>query len=492
MSIAFLEEPELEFGTGRHIDIRFGIMNHGPLDFDSRVAPHGLNLGIVGSTESIEGVRGWLERCRKEIPGKRNKDDSNKESHQPNLFPRFPGFSDEAGFRNSLVMDDRLCRDFQKRAITDITVLPNRTERIERSVDLYMEEIRYLAQNTSAKVIVCAVPMPLLEAMDPAEVVEEDEDAEEIPVDVAGTQIDFHDMLKARAMQQYRKPIQLILPSTYDESKRKKRRKSGRRRELQDEATRAWNIHTALYYKADGVPWRLPRESTDLTVCYVGVSFYRSLDRTALLTSVAQVFNERGEGVVVRGGAATVSKEDRQVHLPELSAYALLKEALTRYREVHKTSPARVVMHKSSRFDESEQKGFEAALNEERIGTWDFLWVSDSATRLYRAGIYPPLRGTMCILDEAEIVLYTRGSVDFFETYPGKYVPVPLRLRCESTEQTQTFLAREVLALTKMNWNNTQFDGAEPVTLRASRQCSSVLRYCSQGLPIEPRYSFYM
>jgi hypothetical protein len=62
----------------------------------------------------------------------------------------------------------------------------------------------------------------------------------------------------------------------------------------------------------------------------------------------------------------------------------------------------------------------------------------------------------------------------------------------EHTEQTQNFLAREVLALTKMNWNNTQFDGAEPVTLRASRQCSSVLRYCSQGLPIEPRYSFYM
>jgi hypothetical protein len=110
----------------------------------------------------------------------------------------------------------------------------------------------------------------------------------------------------------------------------------------------------------------------------------------------------------------------------------------------------------------------------------------------YRAGIYPPLRGTLVTLDDAEMILYTRGSVDFFETYPGKYMPVPLRLRCDDTEQTQTFLAREVLALTKMNWNNTQFDGAEPVTLRASRQCSRVLRYCSQRLLIEPRYSFYM
>jgi len=491
MKISFLEEPELEFGAGRHVDIRFGIMNYGPLDFDSRVAPHDVNLGIIGSPESIEGVRLWLERCRKELPAKHSKEDPEKPSNQPNLFPRFPGYSAETGFRSSLVIDERLCRDFQKRAITDITNLPDRMERIERSVDLFVEEVRYLAQNTAAKVVVCAVPLPLLAAMEPAEIVE-DEDNDELPADVAGTQIDFHDMLKARAMQLYRKPVQIILPWTYDESKRRLRRRSGRRRELQDEATRAWNIHTALYYKADGIPWRLPRESTDLTVCYVGVSFYRKLDKTALLTSVAQVFNERGEGVVVRGGGASISKDDRQVHLSEAGAYQLLQDALSRYREVHKTSPARLVIHKSSRFDDGEQRGFGAALQEERIGTSDFLWISDSATRLFRAGVYPPLRSTLVTLDEAEMLLYTRGSVDFFETYPGKYVPVPLRLRCENTEQTQGFLAREVLALTKMNWNNTQFDGAEPVTLRASRQCSGVLRYCSQGLPIEPRYSFYM
>lgn len=492
MNSSFLEEPELNFGTGRHIDIRFGIMNHGPLDFDSKVAPHQINLGVIGSTESVEGVRLWLDRCRKEIPAKKNKENPDKPSNQPNLFPRFPGYAPETGFRSSILMEDNLCRDLQKRAIVEVAGVPSRTERIERSVDLFMEEIRYLAQNTPAKVIVCAVPMGLLDAMQPGEPIEEDDEEEDITPDVAGTQVDFHDMLKARSMQLYRKPVQIILPPTYDESKRKKQKKTGRRRELQDEATRAWNFHTALYYKADGIPWRLPRESTELTVCYVGISFYRSLDGTALLTSVAQVFNERGEGVVVRGGSATVSKEDRQVHLAEETAYQLLKEALTRYREVHKTSPARVVMHKSSQYDAGEKTGFEAALNEERVGTWDLLWISDSATRLYRAGVYPPLRGTLVTLDDADMVLYTRGSVDFFETYPGKYVPVPLRLRCEDTEQTQAFLAREVLALSKMNWNNTQFDGAEPVTLKASRQCSSVLRYCSHGLPIEPRYSFYM
>jgi hypothetical protein len=191
-------------------------------------------------------------------------------------------------------------------------------------------------------------------------------------------------------------------------------------------------------------------------------------------------------------GQAIISKDDRQPHLPSSHAYELLKSALDRYYEVHKTYPARVVIHKSSRFDQDEQLGCLSALEERRIATHDFLSITDSDTRLFRAGQYPPLRGTLLVLDEREMVLYTRGSVPFFETYPGKYIPRPLRIRAEHTEQTPQYLAREILALTKMNWNNTQFDGSIPVTLRASRQCSSVLRYCSEARSIEPRYSYYM
>ena len=490
MTINFLEEPELEFGGGNHVDIRFGIMNYAPLDTDQPMAPKSINVGIVGSKETIEGVREWMERCRKEIPAKPSKDDPEKPNKQPNLFTRFPGFNPDHGFRSTLVIDDTFCRDFQKTSISLIAALPDRRERISRAVDLFIDNVRYLAQNTAAKVIVCAVPMALLEAMGPDD--GESDEEREVVTDLVGQQPDFHDMLKARAMQLYRKPIQILLPSTYDPTKHRKQSKLGRKRDLQDEATRAWNIHTALYYKAEGVPWRLPRGSTELTVCYVGISFYKSLDQASLLTSVAQVFNERGEGVVVRGGAATISKEDRQPHLPEEHACELLKAALSSYWDVHRTHPARLVIHKSSRFDDAEQSGFRAALDEKGVSTHDFLWLTRASTKLYRAGVYPPLRGTLVALDDTEMVLYTRGSVDFFETYPGKYVPIPLRIHGESTEQTQRFLAREVLALTKMNWNNTQFDGAEPITLSASRQCSSVLRYCSEGLQIEPRYSFYM
>ena len=91
------------------------------------------------------------------------------------------------------------------------------------------------------------------------------------------------------------------------------------------------------------------------------------------------------------------------------------------------------------------------------------------------------------------MTLYTRGSVPFFETYPGKYVPVPIRVRCDEIEQTQRFIAAEILSLTKMNWNNTQFDGKYPITLGCARRVGQIMKYLGKGDP-EPHinYSYYM
>jgi hypothetical protein len=307
----------------------------------------------------------------------------------------------------------------------------------------------------------------------------------------SATRFNFHHLLKAKAMA-LRIPIQIILPATYDETKAAKQVKAGIVRPLQDEATRAWNFFCALYYKARGTPWRLIRDSSALQTCYVGISFFNSLDRSQLLTSVAQVFNERGDGIVVRGSAATISKEDRQPHLDEEGSFTLLQGALARYRDVHRTLPARIVVHKSSSFAEAERVGMEHALADAGVETYDLLHLSEADTRLFRNGVYPPMRGTALELSDDESLLYARGSVPFFETYPGLYVPRGIHVARETSEESMRFLVSEVLALTKLNWNSTQFDGGEPVTLRASREVSKVLRFCDPGQRIEPWYGFYM
>ena len=97
-------------------------------------------------------------------------------------------------------------------------------------------------------------------------------------------------------------PLQVVLPATYDATlARKQTTATGNPRSQQHEATKAWNIHTALYYKAGGFPWSLVRDPHALDSCFIGISFYYETSGH-LATSTAQVFDERGEGIIVRGG----------------------------------------------------------------------------------------------------------------------------------------------------------------------------------------------
>jgi hypothetical protein len=234
------------------------------------------------------------------------------------------------------------------------------------------------------------------------------------------------------------------------------------------------------------------RDPSQLSACFVGISFYESLDRSRLTTSMAQVFNELGEGVVVRGGAASLSKEDRQPHLSGEDCQKLIADALSRYRDVHFTLPARVVIHKSSAFSADEEAGAKRAIRDERIAIHDLVHLTDSDIRLYRDGVYPPLRGTFLQTSGRSGVLYTKGSVPFFETYPSMYVPRPVSIKIAAGDQTPLAHAKEILALTKMNWNSTQFDGGMPLTLTAAHSVGNVLKHCEPSQRIEPRYSFYM
>lgn len=490
MNLHFFEEPELEFGTENHIDIKFGLMQHGPLDYNVPSAPRQIRIGIVGTEQTIEGICGWLEKCRNEIPAKQSK--------QPNLFPRFPGFNKNEGFQCELVFDSQLQRTLSPADLRKILQggAPNRI--VKDAVQLYLKELVYLQENTNADVLICAHPIELLNAIETVENIENSNDGpskmdEDDDGPIRGGKLVFHDMLKAEAMNLIQKPLQIVRPPTYDDKmRRQQKRKPTKISTLQDEATRAWNFHTALYYKAGGVPWRLVRDPANLTTCFVGISFYYSLDRENMMTSMAQVFNQRGEGVIVRGGIAIISQEDRQAHLQKADAYALLKKALERYHDEHKNWPARVVLHKSSSFSKDECDGFFEAIDEKDIGYHDFVSVTSGSSRLFRHGVYAPLRGTMLTLEEKQHVLYTRGSVDFYQTFPSLYIPTPRLIRCEETTASPTHLAQEILALTKMNWNNTQFDGALPITLRAAHQVGLILRYVPEGGRVEAQYRYYM
>ncbi len=491
MKLSFLQEPDLEFGSGgTHIDVRFGISQFGPLDLGDTRAPTQLRVGLVGTDITIDAMMSWLERCKSGI--------ERKDSKLTNLFPAFPGFSEDVSFRAALVFNDRWCSSIRQHEIDAVLAHSDGDETIRQSVAMFVDRAEDLVQQGGPMVLVCAPPQDLLAAVDERRGNTRDTDhltideGSELGSSHKPAPVIFHDLLKAEGMR-LPVPIQMVRPKTY-KGEKAIRRKGGKTASipLQDEATRAWNIHTALYYKAGGIPWRLVRSAAELTTCFVGISFYRTLDRTRLLTSVAQVFNERGEGVIVKGGQAQLDKSDRTPHLSLPDAHVLLKKAIQVYRQEHRTTPARVMVHKTSKVTSEEVSGFTTAAQEHSIDTIEILTVRRSFTRLFRQGTYPPLRGTLLELESSRGLLYMKGSVNFFETYPGMYVPRTIEFATHRAESPLEQHAREMFSLSKLNWNNTQFDGGEPITLRAARRVGDILKCVPEGGIVQPSFRFFM
>jgi hypothetical protein len=482
MKANFLHEPELEFGNGcRHVDVRFGLTQYGPLD-SGATGPRSIRIGVVGDDSTIELFHSWLDRCRHGIEA--------KQSALPTLFPPFNGFGESGAFCD-FVSDAHLSRAISPDDLDRLAQLEPTSLMIERAVERYLEEAKDLATK-SADVIVCILSPNLLKRID----IQSGErigprSGRKRLTHGAPEKVEFHDLLKARGMSIGR-PLQVARPGTLGGDVQRYRLDGTANLEMQDEASRAWNFFCALYYKAGGTPWRLVRDSAELTTCYVGVSFFRALDGSSLQTSVAQIFNERGEGVVVRGGPATLSKDDRTPHLEQEDATKLLDRALSIYRREHRTMPARLVCHKSSYFTDAEIAGFQDAARQKQIDALDLVSMRKSLTRLYRRGSYPPLRGTYIELDKGESLLYTNGSVDFYRCYPGHYVPRPLSLTWDAIQQAPLKLLREVLALTKMNWNTTVFANSEPITLCAARVVGDIMRNIGTDEPLQEGYSYYM
>ncbi|AGY57937.1 hypothetical protein [Gloeobacter kilaueensis] len=72
MKTRFLPEPELQFGNdGKHIDIRFGLMQYGPLIQNDELRKEIL-IGIVGTNKTIEAVIHWFAVIQGGIEGKQS------------------------------------------------------------------------------------------------------------------------------------------------------------------------------------------------------------------------------------------------------------------------------------------------------------------------------------------------------------------------------------------------------------------------------------
>lgn len=498
MELKHLTEPLLQFGTGFSEDPKMGIRSFYPFDI-ANIRPEKIKLGIIGKSDSVDKVLQWLKYCNGYIPAKVSK------NPHPKLFPSFPGFNSHEAFKAEIVTEDSYTRRLNNSEFEDIINGTNSLElRIERIAKLYLNEIKFLSKNKNPDAILCVLSEKFITSITEPETelsedeVEENEDAEgesensevesddveneteEDDEEVSEREQNFRRYLKAKAME-YNIPIQIV------------RDRIGRpTAEMQDAASIAWNFFTALYYKASGTPWAMIKKEATAVTCYAGISFFKSRDRSTTQTSVAQIFNELGNGIILRGEPVDIKKDDRVPHLTEDQAFRLLDKALTEYHEALKIFPKRLVIHKSSNYNEQEISGFKKVARKYQISSVDMVTIQKTNLRLYREEQYPPRRGTLLSLDEKNHLLYTRGSVEYYETYPGKYVPSPIEVRLFSYDESPELICHEILALTKMNWNNTQFDRKFPITIECARNVGEILKYLDETEKMQLKYSFYM
>lgn len=488
MKLFSLDEPELQFAEAPHICPRAGITRYSVYDSLQQSRRERIHIGAVGNSQGLEKLSRWLEICSKEIAGKPS------DSH-PNLFPAFCGFNRHSGFKADFLVSSEIARQIANSDLKSIPKIEMWDKRVESAVELYYREVKFLVQNRTVDVIVCVVPDSLYskvaveDGLEKNETVEDSPEKGELEVESDDDEDEFNEleanfrrMLKARTMSLGR-PIQIVREHSLGLDVA----------DQQDGATKAWNFCTALYYKSgQTIPWKLVRDANRPSACAVGISFYRSRDRQTLNTSLAQIFDELGNGLILRGTSVQQDKLDRRPYLSTEQAADLVERALSEYRDAVRTMPARLVIHKSSKFRQCEIEGIRQATQNAGVGAVDFVTVGISRMRLFRGSLYPPYRGTRIELESGLQLLYTRGSVPYYSTYTGRYLPEPLELRIIDSEESPAVLSQEILALTKMNWNNTQFDGKFPVTIGCARKVGEILKYLSPEELPQIRYSFYM
>jgi hypothetical protein len=475
------DEPLLEFGDdGQHCDPRQGLRDFGPLQSRSGEV---VRVGVIGTDETVEGFSEFLVETGRGI------ESENKQLI--NLNPDFPGLGNQNPFRCKFEVPNGATTTISRRQVNEIREIGRHDHAVRRAVELITSQLSALMESSAKPdVVVLALPVSLIEKLVNAKSEEQVEGNED--EDQSEDTLNFRDLLKAKTLH-LDVPTQIVWPDTWDDAAKIPRKvKRTSNRQTQVKATRAWNLLNALFYKAGKVPWRLLPDQAEYRTSFLGIGFYRDLDGQQLWTSTAQMFDERGRGLILRGARAQTETKGRHPYLTAKDAEELVAQSIAAYKAHHRHAPARIVVLKTSRFRPEEAEGIDDALEKFGIEISDLLWVQESSPiAVFRDGNYPVLRGTFIDLDRKGL-LYTRGSVPYYGTYPGLRVPRPLLLvPHENSDSKLLTLARDVLALTKVNWNTTQFDQKLPAPIKAAREVGRILKHIEFGTAVSPDFRKY-
>ncbi|MBS1719068.1 MAG: hypothetical protein JST35_01330 [Armatimonadetes bacterium] len=334
-----------------------------------------------------------------------------------------------------------------------------------------------------------------------------DDSEPDFSLDAVEYKTDFHHQLKHRLLVS-QIPVQLIreqtiaiitdLAQTVDRFQGDCKKISALYTHVNDIA---WNLSTALFYKACGSPWKVANLRPG--VCYIGLVFkrtepprgrrFRPNNVATTACCAAQMFLDSGDGTVFKGNVGPwYSPDTKECHLNADAAESLISLALQSYRDRFDGEyPRELFIHGKTAFTDEEWQGFQRAVPPQTQLTGIRI-KTRSSIRIYPRSDLVALRGVAHITDERHGLLIANGWIPRMQTYPGREVPTPLEVDVLRGDTPILTVLEDILKLTKLNYNSNVYGDGIPVTLRFADAIGSILTAgpLSETPPLP--FKFYM
>jgi hypothetical protein len=510
LPLVHIDEPLLEFRFGQKLVYpRDGLFLYGPVD-GGRPEVH---YGAIGTPAGLARLERWTTMLAGFLPPPLPRKGARLIEPQ---HVAFPGFS--AAFNSVWPVKPRsTVATIDREALAKALRIANRNEAVKAAVDIYVTPLIAAASRVESpptfwfvvipeEVYELGRPLskvPIRERiqgnvrMTRGEALKLEEQhtlfgIEEAEAEVYKYATHFRRQLKARLLND-KIVTQIVRETTLVPGDFLKSNGQPKRR-VEDPATIAWKLSTGAYYKDGGRPWQLA--DVRAGVCYVGLAYKRrdptGDDRFAVCA--AQMFLSSGEGVVFRGALGPWYRADsKQYHLDEEASRKLVVMVVKEYRDQHNNQPpAELFLHAKSSFTDEEWKGFKNGAPPETNVVGVQIADAKDNMKLFRPRNYPVLRGSALLLDDDQAFLWTAGYVPRLDTYLGPETPNPLLIRRQRGDCAFETILRDVMGLTKINFNSCLHNDRLPVTIRFADAVGEIMLAAPQtGEPRLP-FKFYI
>ena len=500
-AITVLDEPPLQFASGQTaLSPHDGLGLFGPYSANALSPLVSPDYIVVGAEEGIANFERWSQAM--------NHPWAVREVHKHRLWPPYPGF--DVAFGGKWLEKPAAVAASDREKLLEASRKRDPHERCFAVVGMYLDELSKLKdkcekRDTKIAVAICVIPDDVWKNCRPKSVIADPSDEargrkekrsrrrgqldlfEEFDPDQYHLAPDFRRQLKARTMR-YDMPLQLIRESTLRLSDVNVFGERG----LTPVSDRMWNLGCALFYKAGGKPWKL--QSAREGVCYIGLAF-RLTDETAKTACcAAQMFLDSGDGIVFLGEYGPwYSPDSKQFHLSKDAATQLLQGVLATYNQLDGKRLNEIFLHCRSSIDDDEFAGYKAACPPDCKLTGVRVRLDRFGPRLYRtAGGMPVIRGTLWRVSKRAAYLYASGFKPRLATYDGWETPAPLRIDVQHGDAPIEQVAKDILGLTKLNYNACRLGEGQPVTVGFSNAVGEILISNPTVADRRPNFKYYI